>query len=105
MSIDRRQFLLSVAAVAAAGRPALLEAAAPGGIFPFDARADFPIASMQTYLNSAAIHPMSVPASRALQEHIAFRLKGPGDGRTDFGEEQQRCGKSSPRASASSRSS
>jgi len=90
MSIDRRQFLLSAAAVAAAGRPALLESAAPGGVFPFDARADFPIASMQTYLTSAAIHPMSVPASRALQEHISFRLKGPGDGRTDFGDEQQK---------------
>ncbi len=65
-------------------------APAPGSSFPFDVRADFPIASNETYLNSAAIHPMSVPASRALQDHIAFRLKGGGEGRADFGDEQQK---------------
>ena len=59
-------------------------------MFPPAVRADFPIASAQTYLNSAAIHPMSVPASRALTDHIAFRLKGAGEGRADFGEEQQK---------------
>jgi selenocysteine lyase/cysteine desulfurase len=59
-------------------------------VFPPAVRADFPIASTQTYLNSAAIHPMSVPASRALQEHIAFRLKGAGEGRADFGENEQK---------------
>jgi selenocysteine lyase/cysteine desulfurase len=90
MAIDRRQFLASAAAVAVAGRPSLLGSAASGSVFPFDVRADFPIASTQTYLNSAAIHPMSIPASRALQEHIAFRLKGGGEGRADFGEEQQK---------------
>jgi selenocysteine lyase/cysteine desulfurase len=89
MSVDRRQFLLSAAAVAAAGRSGLAREAPSASVFPFDVRADFPIASMQTYLNSAAIHPMSLPASRALQEHIAFRLKGGGEGRSDFGEEQQ----------------
>jgi selenocysteine lyase/cysteine desulfurase len=91
MTIDRRQFLLGAAAVAASGRPAFGRATGPAlGVFSIDARADFPIASSQTYLNSAAIHPMSVPASRALQEHIAFRLKGGGEGRSDFGEEQQK---------------
>jgi selenocysteine lyase/cysteine desulfurase len=91
MSIDRRQFLLSAAAVAASARPAWSVASAAGeSVFPPSVRADFPIASAQTYLNSAAIHPMSLPASRALQEHIAFRLKGPGEGRADFGEEQQK---------------
>jgi selenocysteine lyase/cysteine desulfurase len=90
MSIDRRQFLLSAAAVAATGRSAFGRGAPSTAAFPFDARADFPVASMQTYLNSAAIHPMSVPSSRALQEHIAFRLKGGGEGRADFGEEQQK---------------
>jgi selenocysteine lyase/cysteine desulfurase len=49
-------------------------------------RADFPIASAQTYLNAAAIHPMSVPCSRALEQHIAFRTQGAGEGRADFSE-------------------
>lgn len=91
MSVDRRQFLLSAAALAAA--PALpldrAEAAADGAVFPASIRADFPIASAQTYLNSASIHPMSVPASRALADHVQFRLKGGGEGRADFGVEQQ----------------
>jgi selenocysteine lyase/cysteine desulfurase len=33
---------------------------------------------------------MSVPASRALQAHVAFRLEGDGEGRADFGDEQQK---------------
>ena len=91
MSVDRRQFLLSAAALAASARPAApLEIPAEGSIFPPSVRADFPIASTQTYLNSAAIHPMSVPCSEALTRHIAFRLKGGGEGRADFGDEQQK---------------
>jgi selenocysteine lyase/cysteine desulfurase len=90
MIMHRRQFLLSAAAVAASGGSALAREAGSSSVFPSDVRADFPIASTQTYLNSAAIHPMSVPASRALQDHIAFRLKGGGEGRADFGEEQQK---------------
>ena len=91
MSLDRRQFLLSAAAVAASARSAFPEPAADtSAIFPPSVRADFPIASTQTYLNSAAIHPMSMPCSEALAQHIAFRLKGGGEGRADFGEEQQK---------------
>ncbi|HUC77935.1 MAG TPA: aminotransferase class V-fold PLP-dependent enzyme [Vicinamibacterales bacterium] len=98
MSIARREFLLGAAALAAPVLPGLTgettsastwlpPAGAP--IFPPSVRADFPIASNEVYLNSAAIHPMSLPASRALADHIAFRLKGPGEGRGDFGPEQQ----------------
>ncbi len=97
MPVDRRRFLLSAAALAPAlsNRDASLAGArsgvaADGSIFPPSVRADFPIASRQTYLNSAAIHPMSVPASRALAEHVQFRLQGAGEGRADFGEEQQK---------------
>jgi selenocysteine lyase/cysteine desulfurase len=88
MSLDRREFLLSAAALAVSARPSFAGAAAPGSVFPPSVRADFPIASKQTYLNSAAIHPMSAPVSRALEEHIAFRLNGGGDGRRDFGEDR-----------------
>src|SRR5215471_11653087 len=90
MALDRREFLLTAAALAAAPRPTFALPAADGEIFPPSVRADFPIASSQTYLNSAAIHPMSVPCSQALSDHIAFRLKGGGEGRADFGEEQQK---------------
>src|SRR4029434_5431287 len=75
MSLDRRQFLLSAAALAASARSAFPDEAATGAL-PLSVRADFPIASAQTYLNSAAIHPMSVHAARALQQHIEFRTKG-----------------------------
>ena len=91
MPVDRRDFLLNAVAVAASARSAFgRETAADGSIFPSSVRADFPIASKQTYLNSAAIHPMSVPASRALEAHVAFRMQGGGEGRADFGEEQQK---------------
>jgi len=89
MSVDRRQFLLSAAALAASARSAVPEAAAPGSVFPPSVRADFPVASNLTYLNSASIHPMSLPSSQALERHVAYRLRGPGEGRADFGEEQQ----------------
>jgi len=90
MPVDRRQFLLSAAAVAVSPRSSGAGQAAAGSVFPSSVRADFPVAETQTYLNSAAIHPMSLPASRALEAHVAFRLHGAGDGRADFGEEQQK---------------
>jgi len=91
MPIDRRQFLLSAAAVAASARPAAAsQNGAAGSVLPASVRADFPVTQSQTYLNSAAIHPMSLPASRALDAHVAFRLHGAGGGRADFGEEQQK---------------
>src|SRR5262245_25282564 len=90
MSLDRRQFLLTTAALATSARAAFPETAADAGSLPLSVRADFPIASAQTYLNAAAIHPMSVHSARALQEHIDFRVKGGGEGRRDFGDEQQK---------------
>jgi len=90
MSLDRRQFLLSAAALAASAKTAFPADDASPGMLPASVRADFPIASNVTYLNSAAIHPMSVPAGRALQEHIDFRLKGGGEGRHDFSDDQQK---------------
>jgi selenocysteine lyase/cysteine desulfurase len=90
MSLDRRQFLLSAAAFAASARSAFPDDAPTSGLLPASIRADFPIASAQTYLNSAAIHPMSVHAARALQQHIEFRTRGGGEGRQDFGDEQQK---------------
>ncbi len=89
MSLDRRQFLMSAATLAAAARTSFADEAAADSIFPASVRSDFPIAASQTYLNSASIHPMSVPAARSLQQYLDYRLKGPGEGREDFGEDQQ----------------
>jgi selenocysteine lyase/cysteine desulfurase len=94
MPVDRREFLATAAAVAVpAWAPPLptssTVATADVGVFPASVRNDFPVAANQVYLNSAAIHPMSVPASQALMEHIQFRLKGGGEGRTDFTADQQ----------------
>lgn len=64
--IDRRVFLMGAAAVAASARTAAPWAARDAGVFPASVRADFPWASAETYLNAASIHPLSVPAKRAL---------------------------------------
>ncbi len=43
-------------------------------------RADFPMTASGVYMNAAAIHPLSVPASRALHAYMDARLYGrPGD--------------------------
>src|SRR5262245_49430813 len=88
MTMDRRRFLMSAAAIAAAPRVGFADDTPAGSVLPASVRADFPIASAQTYLNSAAIHPMSQVSATALHEHIAFRTRGGGDGRMDFGEMQ-----------------
>ena len=75
MTIDRRRFLLTAAALAAAPR-IQMDAAAPGGGLPASIRADFPSVERETYLNAASIHPMSAPAARRLQRYIDVRLNG-----------------------------
>lgn len=94
MTLDRRQFLTTAAAIVAWPRwaPAAAHAGTgprPPAVFPPSVRANFAIAASQTYLDSAAIHPMGAHAARALEDHVAFRTKGPGSGRVDFGVEQQ----------------
>ncbi len=86
MAVDRREFLLTAAAIAASATARGETRVDDRSPLPASVRSDFPIASTQTYLNSAAIHPMSVPVSRALERHVAFRLQGGGEGREDFGE-------------------
>lgn len=72
--MNRREFLLStaVAAGSAGFRPAEASRAAERPSW----RADFPIASSVTYLNSAAMHPLSLPAAQALQQYVDARLNG-----------------------------
>src|SRR5215218_8211200 len=88
MTIDRRAFLAGAGALAASGR-SLLAAAQPamraGAVFPASVRADFPSVALETYMNSAAMHPLGAFAARGIEEGLAYRLHGPGAGRVDFG--------------------
>ncbi len=71
MSLDRRSFVATAAALAASAavRPARALASAPTlevpGPDPLGVRADFPIVVDRTYLNSAYITPMCRPAALA----------------------------------------
>lgn len=108
-TIGRRQFLAGAGAIAAAlpsttfangvggGSTASTEVLAfwhgaqprPTGIFPASVRADFPSVARETYLNSAAIHPVGTFAADAVKQLVDFRLYGPGEGRSDFGAAKQ----------------
>jgi selenocysteine lyase/cysteine desulfurase len=75
MPIDRRQFLATAAALAAVP-PLRVHGAAADGPLPAGIRMDFPSVERGTYLNAAAIHPLSAPAARRLQRYIDVRLNG-----------------------------
>jgi selenocysteine lyase/cysteine desulfurase len=53
-------------------------------VFPPSVRADFPSVARETYLNSAALHPVGTFAANAMKGVIDNRLLGPGEGRADF---------------------
>jgi selenocysteine lyase/cysteine desulfurase len=91
MPLGRREFLKSAGLVALSARPVLAGAQAvrTGGVFPASVRADFPSVAHETYLNSAALHPLGTFAARAVEQTLAYRLYGSGDGRTDFGPDKQ----------------
>jgi selenocysteine lyase/cysteine desulfurase len=58
-------------------------------VFPVSVRADFPSVARETYLNSAALHPVGTFTANAMKQLIDFRLMGPGEGRADFGPKLQ----------------
>jgi len=91
MTLGRREFLAGASALAVSARSALaaLQPAKPGAIFPASVRADFPSVSLDTYMNSAAMHPLGSFAARAIEQGIAYRLNGAGPGRVDFGADKQ----------------
>ncbi|CAN5520502.1 aminotransferase class V-fold PLP-dependent enzyme [soil metagenome] len=93
MSLNRRDFLLSTAALAAAGaglpRPAPAAVRDADQVFPPGVRDDFLWATTETFINSAAYSPISRQSTQAMHDYIAYRAKGRGDGRRDFGGEQQ----------------
>ncbi|MCP5117992.1 MAG: aminotransferase class V-fold PLP-dependent enzyme, partial [bacterium] len=71
--MNRRRFLQGAAAVTGA-------AAADFSAL----RNDFPRALNETYLNSAAQHPLGNHTVRGIESYIEFLHKGPGEGRRDF---------------------
>ena len=92
--MNRREFLVSAGALATAIRlkadaTGVLEQAARAGVFPASVRADFPSVARETYLNSAALHPVGTFAANAMKSVIDYRLLGPGDGRSDFNAKMQ----------------
>jgi selenocysteine lyase/cysteine desulfurase len=90
--MNRREFLVGAGTLAIAAKPLLATAAqtAPrAGIFPPSVRLHFPSVATETYLNSAAMHPIGIFASEAMKNVIDYRLFGPAEGRSDFGASKQ----------------
>jgi selenocysteine lyase/cysteine desulfurase len=89
--MKRREFLVGAGALAATARPAWAawQAAKPATVLPATIRADFPAASVETYLNAAAIHPLGTFAASAIEQTMAYRMRGAGPGRSDFGVDKQ----------------
>ena len=83
--MNRREFLVGAGALAIAAKPIFAaQASTRSGIFPASVRADFPSVARETYLNSAALHPVGTFAANAMKGVIDNRLLGPGEGRADF---------------------
>ena len=94
MVLGRREFLAGAGTLALTSRSLLAggqAATRPPGIVPASVRADFPSVTRETYLNSAALHPVGSFTARAMQQLIDFRLHGPGEGRADFGAKDQQA--------------
>jgi selenocysteine lyase/cysteine desulfurase len=72
--MNRRKFMLGGSAMAAAAKTADLASA----------RADFPWATKQTYLNTATEHPLSVQTTRAMEEYLYALTYGPDSARDKF---------------------
>ena len=89
--LGRRAFLAGAGALAVSARPLFgaAQTARPGAIFSPSVRADFPSVALETYMNSAAMHPLGTFAARAIEQGVAYRLHGAGLGRADFGADRQ----------------
>jgi selenocysteine lyase/cysteine desulfurase len=96
MVLGRREFLAGAGTLALTSRSlfaggAQAVATRAPAIFPASVRADFPSVLRETYLNSAALHPVGVFTAKAMQQVIEYRLQGPGEGRADFGAKEQQA--------------
>src|SRR5262245_24945503 len=73
MNVSRRHFVAGVAAAAAGTVPDTASA-----------RADFPWASKETYLNTATEHPLGIHSTRAMEEYLRALTQGPDTERDKF---------------------
>jgi len=96
MDVTRRELMLGVASAALAARPAFArsvqsaEAATRADAPTLPASpAEFPWAATETFINAAAYHPISAASAKAMEDYVAYRLKGPGPGRGDLGGQRQ----------------
>ena len=94
MSVDRREFLLSAAALAAVSHAAPAGAAGRKGppaadLLGSGLRSDFPRVDSPLYLNSAGKHPLGLPMLRAMERHLHHEVYGAGEDRAFFGREDQ----------------
>ena len=92
--IDRREFLLSTAAVAAAKHSETRAEASPAGRAGSSElgralRADFPRAASEVYLNAAGQHPLGLPMLRAMERHLHYEAYGAGEDRAYFSRADQ----------------
>ncbi len=89
--MNRREFLVGAGSLAVAAKPLLAAAQTTArlGVFAASVRADFPSVARETYLNSAALHPVGSFTANAMKGVIDTRLLGPGEGRADFNARQQ----------------
>ena len=67
--MNRRQFLVGAGSLAIAAKPLFVAAqtATRNGVFPASVRADFPSVARETYMNSAAMHPLGTFAADAMK--------------------------------------
>ncbi|MCZ2151414.1 MAG: aminotransferase class V-fold PLP-dependent enzyme [Bryobacterales bacterium] len=72
--MQRRQFMLSGAAMMQASGATDIEGA----------RAEFPWASRETYLNTATEHPLGARTTRAMEEYLHALTHGPDSAREEF---------------------
>src|SRR5262245_6726774 len=93
MALGRREFIAGAGAFATIGRFARSlfaeQGMRPGAAFPASVRADCPVVANETYLNSAAMHPLGSFAAQAVQRGLEYRLHGAGAGREDFNAARQ----------------
>ncbi len=87
MALNRREFLAGTAGFLASA-PAMVQSGGRPAATPDFAtiRSDFPWIENQTYINNAGVHPVSAPAARVIEQHLAYKVRGPGSDRLFIGE-------------------
>ena len=77
MRIDRRNWLKGASWLSLASSWTSRIGAALDASTRLPAKADFPVAEMQSYLNNAKWHPLSAPSMRAIQRYLEFKMQSP----------------------------